>query len=428
MKIAIVGYGLEGRANYQYYLQQGHCLTIVDERDKVDDLPDDAHVILGPYAFSQLTDFDMIIRSAGVAPHKLPTTVPVWSSTNEFLRQCHSPVIGVTGSKGKGTTSSYIAEMLRASGKTVELVGNIGLPALSRLEEANAADVVVYEMSSFQLWDAESSPTTAVVLHIEPDHLDVHASFDDYIDAKSHIVRFMRDGQYAYVHPSNEFSQRIVARTAAQVVKYADENEGISYIKDGMIWRDGRAITSIGSVKLPGEHNLENVCAAIGAVREYNVSDEAVVAGIEAFEGLPHRLKFVREHRGIRFYDDSIATTPGSTIAALHAFSEPKIVILGGSSKGADYKELAAVLHASGVKKAILIGDEADTLEEALTHVDVSYVRLGKPTMARIVEEAEASAEPGDVVLISPAAASFDMFTSYSDRGDQFIAAVNELP
>lgn len=427
MNIAIVGYGLEGKANYEYFSKRGHCLTIVDEREKIEDLPEDAHVILGAYAFSQLSGFDMIVRTAGVAPYKLSTDVKIWSSTNEFFAQCTTPIIGVTGSKGKGTTASFIAEILRASGKKVELLGNIGRPALEALDEANAADVVVYELSSFQLWDLQRSPSTAVVLHIEPDHLDVHASFEEYLEAKSHIVMHMSAEDEVYVHPTNPHAHAIVSQTAATVRKYNDSTEAVSYVQDGMFYRHGKELCSTDVVALPGAHNLENACAAIAAVSSYDVPDEAVVKGLRAFTGLPHRLKFVREVDGVKYYDDSIATTPGSAIAAVRAFSQPKILILGGSHKGAEYAELARKIAAANVKKMILIGEEASRLEEALVDVAVPYVLLRSTTMSQIVEECSVAAEEGDIVILSPAAASFDMFASYSDRGDQFIAAVNEL-
>lgn len=426
MNVAIAGYGLEGKVSYDYYVARGDTVTILDQNDERTDLPKNARAVLGAAAFSDLSDYDLVVRSPGIAPRKLDTE-HIWSATNEFFARCETPIIGVTGSKGKGTTCSFIAEILRASGKNVELVGNIGRPALAALEAANKADVVVYELSSFQLWDMQRSPHTSVVLHIERDHLDIHASFDEYIAAKANIARFMDETETVYVHPSNPHSFKIASSGKAKVVRYADAKTGVSYVHEGMFYRDKKALCPTETVTLPGAHNLQNACAAIAAVRDYDVSDEAVIKGLANFTGLPHRLKFVREVDEVRYYDDSIATTPGSAIAALKAFDQPKVLILGGSGKGADYRELAEELTKTTIRRLVVIGREADRIEEALAATDVSYVRLGHTTMQAVVEECQRAAEPGDVVILSPAAASFDMFTSYSDRGDQFIAAVNEL-
>lgn len=426
MNVAIAGYGLEGKVSYDYYVARGDTVTILDQNDERTDLPKNARAVLGAGVFSDVSGYDLVVRSPGIALEKLGAG-NVWSATNEFFARCETPIIGVTGSKGKGTTCSFIAEILRASGKKVELVGNIGRPALEVLEAANKADVVVYELSSFQLWDAQKSPHTSVVLHIERDHLDIHSSFEDYIAAKANIARFMAETETVYVHPSNPHSLEIASSGKAKVVRYADEKIGVSYVKDGALYRDGRKLAMAEIIRLPGSHNLQNACAAIAAVSEYGVSDEAVVEGLSNFTGLPHRLKFVREVDGVCYYDDSIATTPGSAIAALRAFDQPKILILGGSGKGADYSELAEELAKSSIRRLVVIGREGDRIEEALATTDVPYVRLGDTTMQAVVEECQHVAESGDVVILSPAAASFDMFTSYSDRGDQFIAAVNEL-
>ncbi len=427
MKVAIVGYGIEGRVNYDYYHRAGHDVTIVDERDELSDLPKQAPVILGVGALQKLNGFDLIIRTPGIAPQKIVTDGKMWSATNEFFARCTTPIIGVTGSKGKGTTCSFITEILRAAGKKVELVGNIGRPALAVLDEANAADIVVYELSSFQLWDSQYSPHVGVVLHIEPDHLDVHRSFEDYLEAKANIVRYMKSDDTAIVHPTNVHAHTIASYCPAEVRHYQDASDGLAYVDGGFFHRNGQAICSVTAVTLPGAHNLDNACAAIAAVAKFDVSDMAIEKGLAGFTGLPHRLKFVRELEEVRYYDDSIATTPGSAIAALRAFTEPKVLILGGSGKGADYQELVEEITRHAVRKLILVGRESERIERALHDSDVPYVRLGMTTMSEIVEESHDAAQPGDVVILSPAAASFDMFNSYSDRGDQFIAAVNEL-
>lgn len=429
MKIAIAGFGMEGKSNFQYFKNKGD-VTIVDERLEVPDVPYGTPTILGPDAFSKLDEFDVVVRTAGLAPRKLATKAKIWSATNEFFDKCTVPIIGVTGTKGKGTVSSLIESILKAAGLKTMLVGNIGLPALDALEQANQSDVVVYEMSSFQLWDIEKSPQVAVVLLIEPDHLDVHTSFDEYVNAKANIRRFQKDGDVCFYHPTNEFSATIANATKnGNAYKFNDPDEPRSvYVKDGAFYIENRRICSTDAVQLPGAHNIENACAAISAALEMTDNFDAVERGLRAFTGLPHRLKFVREVNGVRYFDDSIATTPGSVIAAMKAFAGPKVLILGGSSKGANFNELAQFAVTQDIRHVVAIGTEGPVIAAAFSAVNIPVTNLGIDVrMMTIVRTAASVAPVGSTVILSPACASFDMFKSYADRGDQFIAAVNEL-
>lgn len=426
MKIAIAGYGLEGKSNYNYFKSSGE-VTIVDEREVVDDLPEDVSTRLGEGAFSHLDDFDMVVRTAGLSPHKIQTNGKVWSATNEFFEKCPAPIIGITGSKGKGTTSSLIASILTEAGKTVHLVGNIGRPALDELAHITEDDIVVYELSSFQLWDAERSPQVAVVLHIEPDHLDVHESFDEYVSAKGNIARYQGINDRIVYNASNQSATAIADLSVGQRLPY--QTPRTAHVRDGQFYYGEQLLCSVDELQLPGVHNQDNACAAITATWPW-VQDGIVIGeGLHAFSGLEHRLKFVAEKQGVSYYDDSIATTPGSAIAAMRAFDGPKVIILGGSSKGADFDELAATASRSNVKQAILIGDEADRIELSLVEAGVSSANMGSDTtMKAIVQLAADVAGAGDTVILSPACASFGMFRDYKDRGEQFIATVNDLP
>lgn len=429
MKVAIAGYGVEGKASYQYWRSLGDEVTIVDERDLSPyELPYGGSSILGKNAFKALGDFDLVIRTPSLSPDSLKTSGTVWSATNEFFDKCPAPIIGVTGTKGKGTTASFIAGILKAAGKTVHLVGNIGVPALAELPAIADDDIVVYELSSFQLWDLRKSPQVAVVLMIEADHLDVHRDLDDYVNAKANIRRYQTSDDITIYHPTNTLSKRI-AETGEQAVpsaRYAVADDDQVYIKENTFFVQDRALCGIETVQLPGYHNLENACAAISAALRFTDDASAIERGLSGFTGLPHRLKRVREVRGVTYYDDSIATTPGSAIAALQAFSQPKLLILGGKDKGSDYTNLIAQCKATDTH-VLTIGANGPTLAKLCRKQHVAVTELGGTTMDEIVAEAQDIATPGSAVILSPAAASFDMFKSYADRGEQFVAAVERL-
>ncbi|HET8884621.1 MAG TPA: UDP-N-acetylmuramoyl-L-alanine--D-glutamate ligase, partial [Candidatus Saccharimonadales bacterium] len=336
--------------------------------------------------------------------------------------------IGVTGSKGKGTTCSLIASILRAGGKTVHLVGNIGVPALDILSQINAEDIVVYELSSFQLWDSVASPHIAVVLMIEPDHLDVHANFDEYLHAKSNIVRFQTDTDITIYNESNVHSGAVAKASKAH--RTAFPSNETAHVIDEHIWYGEQKLCSVSTLQLPGAHNQDNTCAAIDAAWLYVQDPTAITQGLADFDGLPHRLKFVRNVDDVSYYDDSIATTPGSAIAAIKSFNRPKVLIIGGSDKGADYTSLIeAIAGDASVRAVVAIGQLgprlADMIRASKFTGEVEYVSSAR--MSEIIQVAASMARLDDVIILSPACASFDMFKNYSDRGDQFINAVNAL-
>lgn len=432
MKVAIAGYGIEGEANYRYWVDLGHDVTIVDENTiPAKPIPENAKVLLGEKVFRKLQDFDLVVRTASLPPQYIKTDGDVWSSTNEFFAECPAPIIGVTGTKGKGTTSSLITNILRAAGHTVHLVGNIGTPSLSVLPEVTKDDIVVFELSSFQLWDLKLSPHVAVVLMIEPDHLDIHADFDDYIKAKSNIRRHQKAGDICFYHPTNEHSAKIAkSAVLGDIERYAHEEGHTAYVKDGYFYVHGDKICPTSVMSIQGAHNIENACAAISAARVFTVDNVAIERGLHEFEGLPHRLKFVREVHGVQYFDDSIATTGGSVIAAIHAFTQPKVLVVGGSDKGGDYTKLASeIAKSTSIRSVIVVGSNAEKIHEALiSQGAVAGINVkGKISMKEVVATAATTAQPGDVVILSPASASFDQYKSYADRGDQFIRAVKAL-
>jgi UDP-N-acetylmuramoylalanine--D-glutamate ligase len=388
--------------------------------------------MLGPGVFKNLQGFDLVVRTPGLAPYKIETDGKVWSATNEFFAQCPAPIIGVTGSKGKGTTSSLIASILEAAGKKVWLVGNIGLPALSVLAKIQPDDIVVYELSSFQLWDLEKSPHTAVVLFIEQEHLDVHRSMEEYVKAKAQITRHQTEDDLLIYNANNQYAEHIAEGSKARKVAYPSAEAAYVHMYDEMFCYGSTALCSVRELRIAGEHNKVNALAAIDAIWQYTQDPEAIKAGLNAFHGLPHRLAFVAEMNGVRYYDDSIATTPGSAIAALQAFPDTqKTIILGGSYKGSDFTELAHELTQHRVR-ALLIGDEAQRIAAACEAAGFRNYEIiegvAAPAVAETVTRRAAElSQPGSVVLLSPAAASFGIFKNYVDRGEQFIAAVKAL-
>jgi len=426
MKIAIAGYGLEGESNYRYYAaDSANEIVIVDQRQPDNPIPDGVKSIIAENAFENLEGFDLVIRTAGLAPYKIKTDGKIWSAANEFFSKCPAPIIGVTGSKGKGTTASLIASILEAASRKVWLIGNIGVAPLDVLKEISSTDIVVYELSSFQLWDIEYSPQTAVILFIEQEHLDVHLDMDDYLNAKDRITHYQTTNDLLIYNQLNPFTRAIAARSKANKIGYPDSNS--AHVKDGSFFYGEQYICSVEAMQLMGLHNQDNACAAIDAAWSYTNDTEAIEKGLRDFKGLPHRLKFVRELDGVRYFDDSIATIPGASIAALRSFNQPKVIILGGSSKGSDFAELAKELVKQDVR-AILIGSEAENIAHACQAAGFSaYEILEKATAPKIVERARSLATPGSVVLLSPACASFGLFKNYSDRGDQYIAAVEAL-
>lgn len=438
MKIAIAGYDTEGKSSYAYFSSQTdadtgnpHELTILDRNTNIE-LPDGTDSVLGGKYLDGLDRFDLIVRTPGLKPGDIFAANPelshskITSQVNEFFQSSPTRnIIGVTGTKGKGTTSSLLTEMLRSTGKDVHLAGNIGVPALDLLPQLSADSWVVLELSSFQLIDLKFSPMIAVCLMVVPEHLNWHADMAEYKTAKQQLFVWQTFDDIAIYFNDSEHSHTIAAAgNGAKVPYYAPPG---AIIDDGAISIGGQIICHTSELKLLGEHNWQNACAAVTAAWQVTHNTKALREALISFAGLPHRLEFVREKDGVKYYNDSFGTTPETAIVALRAFQEPKVIILGGSDKGADYGELAQAVKDSNVRRALLIGDQAGRIQDALQHIGYTNFESGGDSMAEIVTTAMAISEPGDVVLLSTGCASFGMFKNYKDRGEQFRAAVNKL-
>ena len=408
MRVGIVGYGVEGKSAEAYWRALGDDVTILTTDD-------------------DLNGYDLLVRSPGVHPSKLPEGANVTSATNEFLDKCPAPIFGVTGTKGKGTTASLLTEMLRAAGKTVYLGGNIGTSALDFLDKVKPDDIVVLELSSFQLMDAKKSPHVAICLMIAPEHLDYHADEQEYWDAKGNIFAHQGPTDIAIYNQNDQMSMNLAYTSAGTKIPYdvTGGNQEGAYVSDGQIWYQETPICSVADVALLGAHNLQNVCAAVTAAWHETIDIAALGTAISAFKGLPYRLEEAATVNGVRYINDSISTTPESTIAAIRAFSGPKLLILGGSDKGVVYADMAEEIAKHQVKAVALIGETANQIEAELKMAGYPDSQIERSdTLQEAVGGLSQIAESGDVMLLSPACASFGMFKNYRDRGDQFNTAV----
>ena len=446
MNVALLGYDTEGKVSYDYYKKQGADITICDQKmDLV--VPPDTPTQLGEHYLENLDRFDVLVRTAGMPPHIILDKNPnvaskVTTLMNEFLRVCPTRnIIGVTGTKGKGTTSTLIARMLEAAGKDVRLGGNIGVPPFTFLDELNENSWVVLEMSSFQLIDLRHSPHIGVCLMVVPEHLNWHADMAEYMEAKSQLFAHQTSNDVAIYFVDSENSREIAAAGAGRKLPYF-RSPG-AWVNGNMITIDGQEICRTDELKLLGTHNWQNVCAAITAVWQTGVRDTAAIRSVlTSFSGLEYHIELIRELDGVKYYNDSFGTTPETAIVAIEAFSAPKVIILGGGYKGVSFDELASTVKNSDIRHVVLIGNPAypddakrqtaaPKLEGALEAQTIknvtSLVKLGGPSMTEVVETARSVAKPGDIVLFSTACTSFDMFENYKERGAAFTVAVRSL-
>ncbi len=449
--IGLLGFGIENQALLGYLIAQGAKVTICDRNEDLahQSLPESVKLRLGPGYLDRLTDFELVFRTPAI-PFQTPAIqaaarsgVVISSQIKLFFERCPARIIGVTGTKGKSTTASLITLILELAAEAgqlpgkVYLAGNIGKAAVDLLDRLTADDLVVLELSSFQLEDLTKSPELAVVLAVTTDHLDYHHDLAEYQRAKKPIVLFQKPTDYAVLNLDSVASLAFAEESVAQTYYFSrriavDQGVFVHHSQEIVLRLPDRAdqpICTVADIKLVGAYNLENVAAAALTAYLAGAKLDHIRQGITSFTGLHHRLEFVAELKAIRYYDDSKATTPEATEAAVLAFDQPITVIVGGSSKGADFGPLVSAIKQSQVKKVICIGQEGERIYRLLL-ADQSHIRPVQSTahtMAEIVAQATELTEPGGIVLLSPAAASFDMFNNAEDRGDQFQAAVKAL-
>lgn len=451
-KVLVIGLGVSGRAAADKLLREGHEVRINDLSDS-EEIREaarpfserGAEVVLGHHREEVLRGVELVVVSPGVRS-RLPLLreaeargIPVWSEIELAWRYARGPVVAVTGTNGKTTTVSMIEAILKRAGMRARAVGNIGYPMVSAVEDMGPGDPLVVEVSSFQLFYVqEFRPRVAVLLNVSHDHYDWHSDLGEYVEAKGRIWMNQSPGDQAVVNLDDPLC--VEASRAAPAGKcFFSRREA----EEACVWREGETIRfrdpesgrtvevmGVGELALPGEHNLENALAATAASLLMGATPEAVRDALRGYRGLPHRLQWVGERDGVSFYDDSKATNPHASLRALSAFPGPMVLILGGRNKGLPFRELAAEIagrnERGGVRMVYLIGEAAEEIEAALREEAPAVPRRVLPGLEEVFEDLPRRVRAGDVVVFSPACASFDRYRDYRERGDHFQRLVNE--
>jgi UDP-N-acetylmuramoylalanine--D-glutamate ligase len=438
-KVLVVGLGRTGRACARFLAQRMANVWVSDLRpaqelkgdvDALAELP--IHYFLGGEATSWLDGMDLVIPSPGVPMGNsllqgaVTRRVPVLSEIDLAYRFFGAPLIAITGTNGKSTTTTLIGAMLQADGRKTFVGGNLGAPFIGAVEEE--WDWGVIEISSFQLeWVESFRPRIALLLNITEDHLDRYATFADYRRTKQRIFAAQTGTDVAILSREDPQVWQLKDRLNARLISFgfSPVSEGVFATAAEIVWRDGVSEEkfSLQKAKIQGVHNVENMMAAIAAAKCAGVSRRAIEKSLEEFPGLEHRLEFVREKDGVRYYNDSKGTNVGAVIKSLASFSAPVILLAGGVDKGGDYAPLADGIKQK-VRRLVLFGAAKQTIAKALGHLTTTVV---VDDIAAALRDAAAHGQAGDVVLLSPACSSFDQFRNYAERGKIFKGLVQEL-
>ena len=436
-RIAVFGLGVSNRPLVRLLLEFG-CDVIGCDKTPRENLEEEVlrleqqgcKLSVGEHYLDNL-EADIVFRTPGMHPG-IPALenlrakgAEVTSEMEVFFEVCPCTILAITGSDGKTTTTTLVSEILKAAGKKVWVGGNIGTPLLPRVREMQESDCCVVELSSFQLMDMKRSPHIAVVTNLAPNHLDVHKDMQEYVDAKKNIFNFQNADDILVINGDNAITAPFVNAGTTKAFSYQGKDAEVK-LEGDIITRRGVAVLDKKDILLPGEHNVENYMAAIAAV-EGLVEDEVIRQVAKTFGGVEHRIELVRVKDGVRFYNDSIASSPSRTIAGLRSFPEKVILIAGGYDKHIPYDVLGPEICAH-VKKLFLCGATAPQIRaavEACEDQKPEMVDCGKFESA--VKAAAAAAESGDVVLMSPASASFDEFKNFMVRGNFFKKLIMEL-
>ena len=441
-RIALLGLGVENRALARFLHARQIPFSACDARAPATPVEGVQQWRIGESYLADLTDFDLLFRTPGLPtldPHLCAARrcgVEVSSQTRLFLQLCPAPVLGVTGTKGKGTTTALLHALLDTDPAARAFSGgNIGRPPLEFVDELQPTDRVVLELSSFQLQDLDQSPHIAVVLSVAEDHLDYHADRAEYVAAKKSICRHQTPGDILIVNRDCPTARTFAAESPAALWAFSTTAPSVpgAWIADGQLWacRPGArptALCPVADLSLRGRHNWSNAAAAVAGALAFGAPATHFAEALRAFAGLPHRLEYVAERDGMAYYNDSLATTVDATCAALRAFDAPLLLIAGGASKGADFSALGTAIAAGHVRAVLLIGQEAPRIAAAVQRAGAGEIAHCCRDLPQALDTARQFGQTGDVVLLSPACASFDQFSSYAARGDLFKRLVRTRP
>ena len=448
-KVAVIGLGVSNLPLLDYLHEKGSIVTVFDDRN-TEKISKEAIEKVNKYEFEtsfgennldKLVGFDLIFRSPSCMPTKKELVEEekrgaiVTSEIEMLMEMAPCKVIGVTGSDGKTTTTSLIYEIVKNAGYNTHLGGNIGIPLFTKLKDIESEDVIVLELSSFQLMNMNISADISVITNITPNHLNIHASYEEYIDAKKNIFKNQKEDGIVVLNYDNELTRNCRLEANGKVIYFSSKEKlenGIIVDNDVIKECEDRLrkhIINTKDIHLRGMHNYENVAAAIAATKSF-IDIDTIVDAIKKFKGVEHRIEFIRELDGVKWYNDSIGTSPTGTIAGLNSFSEDIILIAGGYDKHLDYEPIAKPI-VDNVKGLILIGQTSEKIYEAVTkelekeNKELDIYQCNE--FPQIVEVARKIAKTGQVVLFSPASASFDLFENFAQRGNKFKELVNDL-
>lgn len=439
-KIAVLGLGREGQALAQYFAKEGINAIFLDENTDVDITTikrQGFKVVLGQSAFEGLEKYDLVFRSPGIPPHHPKLAVAknkLTSLTRLFFDLWPGKIIGVTGTKGKGTTASIVKSILKEAKISSVLVGNIGKVDLREIDDFTDSSIAVTELSSFQLMGLGVSPEIAVVLDTTVEHLDYHKSVNEYVSAKLEIVKHQKESDWLVITGLNANYKKFTTATPATVVEvYGDRLKALE--TKAVWWQKGNMCTNVnqggpiithGEFPLAGEHNKINAAAAVAVAEIIGVEKVNIMSAIKNFKNLSQRLESIGSFGGVEFINDSASTNPATTIAAIKSYTKPIVLIIGGKNKGLDYSDLLNTIRStSHIKKTIIFGalaGELNELPEWKNCPNTNYVE----TLKEAIDNATQISSAGDVVIFSPGAASFDQFKNYVVRGQKFNHLIHE--
>lgn len=448
-KVAIIGLGVSNIPLIDYMYEKKAKVTVFDERE-IDSIPKeildkikkyDFKFYFGKNSLENLNDFDIIFRSPSCLPTRKELVKEeekgtiVTTEIEMLMKMCPCKIIGVTGSDGKTTTTSLINHILEKSGKTTFLGGNIGTPLFTKLSKMTPEDIVVLELSSFQLMGMEISPDIAVITNISPNHLNIHKDYQEYIDAKKNIFKYQNEKNTLILNYDNEITRKCSNEAKGNVIFFSSKEKlDNGFIVDDKIIKQCKDqirehILNTDEVKLKGKHNYENIAAALAATYKIVGLDSAIQA-IKEFNAVEHRLEFVREINGVKWYNDSASSSPTRTISGLKAFDEKITLIAGGYDKNLDYTPIAKPIIEK-VNNLILMGKTSEKIFNAVKQeLDNQNKQLHIYTcnnLEETIKTAKKVTKPGEIVLFSPASASFDMFKNAVERGKKYKEFVQKI-